>query len=137
MPQAMPGWFDALSRPADGHEQRVRRSAEPLLALSRLLDAARRDAMVEAVAVADETGILVAGAGAWQACEELAASAPLIAANDTVPTRLDVLARRVEVRRLRVDGMEVLLSCCGNEHAAGAALERAADGCRRILGRRH
>ena len=35
-----------------------------------------------ALAVSDETGCLVAGAGAYAECEELAAAAPL-AANDT------------------------------------------------------
>ena len=122
------------------HERRLCRSADPLLALSRLLDAARRDTRVEAVAVADETGCLVAGAGAWRACEELAAWAPLqlgraTPANDTVPTRIDVLSRRTTVRRLSVDGIEVLLSCQGEAEAARQALERAAAGCERILGR--
>lgn len=121
-------------------ERRLCRSADPLLALSRLLDAARRDTLVDAVAVADATGCLVAGAGAWQACEELAAWAPLElrageAANDTVPTRIDVLSRRTSVRRLSVDGIEVLISCQGDANAARQALERAAAGCERILGR--
>jgi hypothetical protein len=131
----MSGWIDGATRPGDGHERRLARSSDPLTALCRMLDAARTESMVDAVAVADETGCLVAGAGAWQTCEELAAHAPL-AANDVIPTRLDVLARRTRVRRLAVDGVEVLVSCQGGEEAAEAALARAAAGCQRILGRR-
>ena len=123
-----------MSRPGDGLERRLSRSADPLVALSRLLEAARSEAMVEAVAVADETGCLVAGSGAWQACEEIAAIAPL-SANDVVPTRLDVLARKTTVRRLIVDGVEVLVSCRGQGKDAELALSRAAAGCHRILGR--
>lgn len=140
MSRRMIGWLDGRSPPADGHERRLRRSADPLVALSRLLDAARSETRVDAVAIADETGCLVAGAGAWQTCEELAAYAPLLEreagpANDVVPTRLDVLARRTEVRRVSVDGVEVLLCGQGDRAAMDRALTRAAAGCRRILGR--
>jgi hypothetical protein len=130
----MSGWIDGGPRPGDGHERRLSRSSDPLIALCRLLDAARSESMVEAVAVADPTGCLVAGAGAWQTCEELAAYAPLTA-NDVVPTRLDVIARRTAVRRLTVDGVEMLVSCRGEAEAAELALSRAAAGCRRILAR--
>ncbi len=104
-----------------------------------MLDAARRDGPVEALALADESGVLVAGAGCWQTCEELAAVAPLLPggdpANDIVPTRLDVLARRTEVRRLSIDGISVLLCGSGDQAALAEALGRAAGGCVRILGR--
>ena len=50
--------------------------------------------------------------------------APLIAANDTIPTRLDV-------RRLAVDGFEMFISGRGGD--LGPALGRVADGCARIL----
>jgi hypothetical protein len=125
-----------------GRERRIQRSSDPLVALSRLLDATRREAELEVVAVGDQSGCLVAGAGAARACEELAAVAPLVGLvgqatapeNDVVPTRLDVLARRLEVRRLRIDGVEVLISCQGDTQRAERALERAAAGCQRILG---
>ncbi len=132
-----------MSVPCDSErpERRVSRSSDPLTALSRLLDRARRETRIEAVAVADPSGLLVAGAGAAEACDELAAVAPLIArgsspANDVVPNRLDVLSRRLEVRRVRIDGVEVLLSCQGEREGRELALERAAAGCQRILGRR-
>jgi hypothetical protein len=128
-----------LERPDGRVERRLAARDEVLTSLGRLLESVRREAEFEAVAVADETGILVAGAGAWARCEELAAAAPLVrpsyAANDTVPTRTDVLARRMEVRRLMVDGVQVLLSGSGGRSSAPEALARAAAGCARILGR--
>ncbi len=89
-----------------------------------------------ALVVSDETGCLVAGAGAYAECEELAATAPL-AANDVVPTRLDVVARGSAVRRLCIDGVQVLIAARladGAPHQAiDAALAHATAGCRRIL----
>jgi hypothetical protein len=126
-----------LERPDGRVERRSGSRDETLTSLGRLLDSVRREAEFDAVAVADETGILVAGAGAWGRCEELAAAAPLsLAANDTVPTRVDVLARRMEVRRLMVDGVQVLLCGQGGRGSAPEALARAAAGCARILGSR-
>jgi hypothetical protein len=116
-------------------ERRQARSSDPLVALSRLLDAARRVGRLEALAVADETGLLVAGAGLCQTCEHLASIAPLLAENDSVPTRIDVLARRSEVRRLSVDGIQVLLCGQGDESDRDRGLKHAAEGCERILGR--
>jgi hypothetical protein len=126
-----------------GVDRRKARSADALVALGRLLDGSRRAGGLEAVALADETGCLVAGAGAFRTCEELAALAPLLApcplaaneaANDVVPTRLDVLARRMEIRRLTIDGIDVLLCGRGAEDEARAsALDHAESGCGRIL----
>jgi hypothetical protein len=116
-------------------ERRQAPSSDPLVALSRLLDAARRAGRLEALALADETGLLVAGAGLCQTCELLAGIAPLLADNDSVPTRIDVLARRSEVRRLSIDGIQVLLCGQGDETGRDLGLKQAADGCERILGR--
>jgi len=112
---------------------------DPLATLSHLLDQAREQAGISALAVADDVGLLIAGAGSWASCEELAARAPLlpestVAANDTMPTRLDVLARRSEVRRITIDGMRVFV-CGEGEHAAEAVADATAS-VRRILGRR-
>jgi hypothetical protein len=120
-------------------ERRQNRSSDALVALSRLLDATRRQGGLEALAVADATGCLVAGSGPFRVCEELAAWAPLIAAqpaNDVVPTRLDVLARRTEARRLALDGIEVLICGQGEDEARDRALDRIAEGCERILSSR-
>ena len=115
-------------------ERRVARSSDPLVALSRLLEAVRRSGPLDTLAVADETGCLVAGAGRSADCEELAALAPLFdgpawPANDTTPPRLEVLARTTEVRRLSVDGISVLICGQGSEADQGAGLSRAAAGC--------
>ena len=87
--------------------------------------------------MSDSSGVLVAGAGRWADCEELAALAPTLSsdspANDVVPTRLDVIFRRTEVRRLSIDGVEVLLSAAGGGEGRDIALSRAAEGCHRIL----
>jgi hypothetical protein len=119
-------------------ERRLRRSADPEVALALMLDGARRSAGIEALAISDLSGCLVAASGAARACEELAAVAPLLgdddAANDVVPTRLEVLAReQTEVRRLCIDGFDVLLAAHGSGEARAASLLRAAEGCRRIL----
>jgi hypothetical protein len=111
---------------------------DPLATLSRLLDTARERTGISALAVADDSGLLIAGAGSWANCEELAARAPLmaevgLAVNDTVPTRLDVLARRSEVRRITVDGMRVFV--CGEGRNAAAAVAGATQCVRRVLGR--
>ena len=117
-------------------ERRLSRSENTLVALTRLLEAARRSAQLEAVAIGDDAGLLVAGAGAAELCDELCAIAPLglAAANDTVPTRWDVLSRRTEVRRVAVDGLEVFISGRGGD--LGLGLSRVAAGCERILSRK-
>ncbi len=105
------------------HDRRLARSENTQEALTRLLEAARRTSKLEALALGDELGLLVAGAGAADLCDELAATAPL-SANDTMPVRL-------EVRRLAVEGCEMFVSGRGAE--LGQALGRVADGCARIL----
>ena len=138
--------FDPFSTARGGPERRGPGRHQTLTALGELLDSVRREGDFEAVAVADQTGILVAGAGAFSTCEEIAALAPLAlgAANDTIPTRIDVMSRRMQVRRLVLDGVEVLL--CGHggggqsgqsgQSSEGQSLARAAAGCARILGSR-
>ena len=118
-----------------GYDRRVSRSDHPITALTRLLEAARHAAELEAIAVGDDLGLLLAGAGAAELCDELAAIAPLdTAANDTFPTRWDVLSRRTEVRRLSVDGFEMFISGRGGD--LGAGLTRVAEGCARILSKK-
>ena len=89
--------------------------------------------------LADETGQLVAGSGAWPVCEELAAFAPLLAhQNDATAAALgeEVRAMRggVTLRSMLFDGSEVILAARGPLGAStDAMLVRAAAGCRRIL----
>ena len=71
-------------------DRRQARSENTQVALTRLLEAARRTAAFEALALGDELGLLVAGAGAAELCDELAAVAPLFGSPSTaLPTRGD------------------------------------------------
>jgi hypothetical protein len=111
-------------------ERRHGRSSDTFLSLCRLLDAARRDSGLSAVALADETGCLVAGSGAAQVCEELAAISTL-PANDPSLDTLGFRGQAPRVRQLLIDGFEVTLSALGP--ADDSDYLRLSDGCRRIL----
>lgn len=128
------------------NERRQRRSDDPLVALHYQLSHTRARGELDAVVVADPSGVVVAGAGSWPVCEELAAYAPLLAEgswgkmNDPVSSRVDSLRREVEVRAIDVGGSEVLL-CARHRRAPddasgprpSSSLEAAAAGVLRIL----
>jgi hypothetical protein len=121
-------------RPIDAQaERRHGRSSDTFVSLCRLLDATRRDSGLAAVAVADESGCLVAGSGASKVCEELAAVSTL-PANDPILDELGFGAGKRRVRQLSIDGFEVLISALGD--ADDTDYLRLSDGCRRILGER-
>lgn len=123
---------------AEREERRCRRSDDTITALHYQLSWSRAQAGLEAVVLVDDSGCLVAGAGAWPVCEELAAYAPLLArpeaANATVGGRIAALSGEVEVHAVDVDGSEVLLCGRGGSEGRSATLMRALQGCRRILG---
>lgn len=124
------------ARPLPG-ERRRDRTTEALSALVRLLEAARKRSGIEALAVTEKGGVLLAGAGPARLCDELAALAPLattLPANDAVPTRLDIFERRALVQRLRVDGVEIIVCGVGDADATRRELGAVASGCTRILG---
>lgn len=126
-------------------DRRTRRSTDPLVALHYQLSSTRARGELDAIVVADASGVVVAGAGSWPVCEELAAYAPLLAegdwgtVSDSVSSRVESLRKDVEVRSLLVAGQEVLL--CARRHRRGAApgegvardLDQAAAGVSRIL----
>ena len=113
-------------------ERRQARSENTQVALTRLLEAARHASELEALALSDELGLLMAGAGAADLCDELAAVAPLFGSPETsLPRNLDILAGGTEVRRLAVDGSELFI--CGRGRDLSSALGRVAAGCARIL----
>lgn len=64
-----------------------------LYGLCRWLEASRRRSGTTAIAVADEFGCLVAGAGAARSCEELAAHGPLTLDFGSVPLTRAVLGQ--------------------------------------------
>jgi hypothetical protein len=118
-------------------ERRAKRSDDPVTALHYQLAHVRARARLDCVVLVDDCGSLLAGAGAWPSCEELAAYAPLLAHPaeiqwTDVGTRLAELARDVDVRTVRVDGSQVLL--CSKGVGGREALDQAAKGCARILG---
>jgi len=128
-------------------ERRHRRSEDPLVALHYQLSSARARGELDAIVVADASGVVVAGAGSWPVCEELAAYAPLLAEgswasmSDDVSSRVASLRKEVEVRALSVGGQEVLL-CARRQRRASEPgegvmrdLDQAADGIARILNR--
>jgi hypothetical protein len=112
-------------------ERRQRRSHDPLVALHYQLSTTRREGALDTVVVADGSGVVVAGAGSWAACEELAAFAPLMARGDVSPWSTG----RVTVRDVDIDGDRVLLCARSNDGAMAEtdALTRAAAGISRIL----
>ncbi|WP_437955427.1 hypothetical protein WME76_28430 [Sorangium sp. So ce119] len=119
-------------------ERRRRRSDDPITALHYQLSTTRSEANLDVVVLVDDSGCLVAGAGAWPACEELAAYAPLLANPDAVQnaavgSRIAALTAEVEVQSLSVAGGEVLLCGRGGTAERGASIARAAAGCLRIL----
>jgi hypothetical protein len=109
-------------------ERRHRRSTDPLVALHYQLSSTRARGALDAIVVADPSGVVVAGAGSWPVCEELAAYAPLLADGTSmtgeVSSRVESLRKEVEVRAVTVAGQEVLL--CARRQKRVAASETAA-----------
>lgn len=132
---------------AANDDRRRRRSSDPLVALHYQLTEARARGDLDAIVVADPSGVVVAGAGSWPLCEELAAYAPLLAEGDwasmssQVSSRVEVLRREVDVRLVKFGGQEVLL--CSRQKKRTEAVEvqeisnrdldNAARGVSRIL----
>jgi len=58
-------------------DRRLDQRSDSLAGLARWLESARRTFELDALALADPAGCLVAGAGSAQRCEEMAALAPL------------------------------------------------------------
>ncbi len=122
-------------------ERRHRRSSDPLVALHYQLSSARTAGDLDAIVVADFSGVVVAGAGSWPVCEELAAYAPLLADGDwssqssSVSSRVEALRREVDVRTVNVAGQDVLL-CTRQKRRdpeADRFVDQAARGITRIL----
>jgi hypothetical protein len=111
-------------------ERRQARSSDTLTSLCRLLESTRRDSGLDALALADSCGFLVAGSGAARLCEELAALSSL-PANDPRLGELGLRGKKPAVRHLRVDGFEISISALGE--ARDSDYLRISDGCRRIL----
>ena len=115
-------------------ERRSRRSDDTMMALHYQLAFARFEGEFDALVLTDAAGCLVAGAGPWPTCEMLAAFAPLFGERRSVGSPNRPCPPDVEIRRLLIDGSEVLLCARGGGKARVPSITRAASGCRRILG---
>jgi hypothetical protein len=121
-------------------ERRRKRSSDPLVALHYQLSVTRTEGNFDAIVLADASGVVVAGAGAWPVCEELAAYAPFLVSVDgstaSVSSRVGALRGEVDVRTICIGGQDVLLCTRGiRSSLTGRAdtIERAAAGVERIL----
>lgn len=120
-------------------ERRRKRSSDPLVALHYQLSHARSSGDLDTLVVADASGVVVAGAGSWPACEELAAYAPLLAVgawaevNDSVGSRVASLRGEVTVRPVSVGDQEVLLCARQRVDSPAPDLDPTAEGVTRIL----
>jgi hypothetical protein len=116
-------------------ERRSRRSDDPLVALHYQLAQAREVTACDVMVLAEPSGLVVAGAGSWPACEELAAYAPFLASEcalGALSTRVDALRREVEVLSLEVDGQPMYL-CARGGTTTRESMQQTAEGVARIL----
>jgi hypothetical protein len=129
---------DVLGARAYAEDRRRKRSDDPLIAMHYQLARARHDGRLDAIVVADDTGVVVAGVGGWAVCEELAAYAPLLAQGLWCEPGLDgdsriaELRTEVDVQPVDVNGQTVLL-CARGGWMRAMAMEMAAAGVARIL----
>ena len=115
-------------------ERRLRRSQDPYQALCLQLEQIRSEGELDAMVVAIDNGLLVAGAGERSVCEALGAVAPLVGSptfNGRVPGSL--VGQAIEVRSISLEGETVYVAAVGR--ATGDAwIARSIGGVRRILG---
>jgi hypothetical protein len=120
-------------------ERRQKRSSDLVVALHYQLAHVRREGALEAIVVADGSGLPMAGAGAWATCEELAAYAPLLTRADEpessaagAEARLAELRAQVDVKSVEIGG-ETFLLCARGGATRRSAVDRAAEGVARIF----
>jgi len=117
-------------------DRRRRRSGDPLIALHYQLSQARTAGALDAIVVTDASGVLVAAAGSWATCEELAAYAPLLlraaTEGDSDPSRVEVLREETAVTTFEVDDQEMLVCVRGGDERV-TKLVSAASAAARIL----
>lgn len=94
---------------------------DPLIALHMLLVAARAQGGHDVVVVAYASGRVLAGAGAWPACEELASLMPL---RTSVDARVREMLRDVAISEVETAGQPLLVcvSGGGNREARASAV---------------
>jgi hypothetical protein len=116
------------------NERRIRRSQDPYRALCLQLERSRSDGQLDAVVIAIDNGLLVAGAGERSVCEALGAVAPLMSSSSfsgRLPGALE--GQSVDVREVSLDGETVYVASVGRGEG-DAWLKQSINGVRRILG---
>jgi hypothetical protein len=115
-------------------DRRRQRSEDPLVALHYQLAQSKSRSSAEAIVLADTAGVVVAGAGSWVVCEELAAYAPLFSQSDEgLPARVASLRADCEVREVNAGGQPMLLCAMGKTGSRAQAADLASPGIIRIL----
>jgi hypothetical protein len=114
-------------------DRRRRRSPDPLVALHYQLSQARRDAALDTLVVADGSGVVVAGAGSWASCEELAAFAPLMFDGAMSDERVSIRSVNVGIGRVLLCAKIGDSESAETKSARELAMKRAEQGITRIL----
>ena len=115
------------------YERRIRRSQDPYSALCLQLESSRVKGELDAVVVAIDNGLLVAGAGERSICEALGAVAPLLGSpsfNGRLPSALE--GQSVAVHSMSFEGETVYVATVGRG-AGNEWLQQSIGGVRRIL----
>lgn len=97
-----------------------------------MLEATRRRTGARTIAVADTSGLLIAGAGVAQVCDELAAVAAARAPQGELPFSLYPDA---DARAVRLGLSSVVVCVEGDASGRAGSHSELEQGCRRILGR--
>lgn len=117
-------------------ERRRRRSQDPYRALCFQLEHVRSRGELDAMVVATDNGLVVAGAGERSVCEALGAIAPLIASpsfHGRIPGAL--VGQSIGVRPLCLDGETLYIASAGRRDGS-TLIQDSIQGVCRILGYR-
>lgn len=115
-------------------ERRTRRSEHHDLALRYQLESTRTRGRMSALALTDNSGLLLAWAGEDQVCEELGAVAPMIVQGWPPELERGTLSRDdISVRAIECFGEQLYLASLGGGVAREALLAHSARGIHRIL----
>jgi hypothetical protein len=120
-------------------ERRRHRSQDAHTALSLQLAEVRREASLDAVVLATAEGLVIAHAGDAALCDELAAVAPLLSLERTLPANSNLGSGLMHVQTVSWQGSPLYLAVCSDDgRAAGSdrvvrSIERAQAGVARIL----
>ena len=115
--------MEALPTVLANRERRTGPRVNSLKSLGRWLEACRRWSGVNALAVSDSSGCLIAGAGVSRLCEELAALAP--------PSLVSLSIASKANSQSIADGQAYLCAPIGR--LSQRSITRFAEGCARIL----